>query len=163
MLAAYYGSSKEEPHPVLEVLRVPVLYFALFGIGCGAFGWSQPLWLSSCLQVLSSAVVPVMLLSIGLALSWRSGWVLRIPILIPVVFVQLVAMPLLVWGAGLAANMSHETLMVAVIEGAMPSMVLGLVLCERFKLDISLYAEAVSLTTACSLLTMPMWLSLLQV
>ncbi|MDX8383744.1 MAG: AEC family transporter [Ghiorsea sp.] len=163
MLAAYYGASKEEPHPLMELLRVPVLYVAGIGMVLGVLGLSQPIWMEQSLHVLSAAVVPVMLLSIGLSLSWGEGWLMRIPVLIPVVLIQLVCMPLLVWGAGLAANMSEDMLMVAVIEGAMPSMVLGLVLCERFKLDISLYAEAVTLTTAFSLLTLPMWLSLLQV
>jgi len=40
----------------------------------------------------------------------------------------------------------------------MPTMVLGLVICDRFKLDTSLYAEAVTVTTALSLITLPLWL-----
>jgi len=32
------------------------------------------------------------------------------------------------------------------------------VICDRFKLDVSLYAEAVTLTTLLSLLTLPLWL-----
>jgi predicted permease len=44
-----------------------------------------------------------------------------------------------------------------VMEAAMPSMVLGIVICDRFELDASLYAAAVTLTTALSLLTLPLW------
>ncbi|MDQ6988929.1 MAG: AEC family transporter, partial [Mariprofundaceae bacterium] len=163
LMAAYYGSSKEQPHPVRELISVPALWAALLGLCVGILGWSQPLWLENSLEILSAAVVPLMLLSIGMALRWQAGWVLRVPILIPVVLIQLVLMPWMVWGLGSVANMSVDVLHVAIIEGAMPSMVLGLVLCERFKLDVSLYAEAVTLTTACSLLTLPMWLSVLQV
>ncbi len=162
LMAAYYGSSKEEPHPLWELLAVPALWAAVLGLSFGVLGWSQPLWLENSLQILSAAVVPLMLLSIGMALRWQAGWILRIPILIPVVLIQLVLMPLMVWGLGSWANMSVDVLHVSIIEGAMPSMVLGLVLCERFKLDVSLYAEAVTLTTLCSLLTLPMWLSVLQ-
>jgi len=39
----------------------------------------------------------------------------------------------------------------------MPSMVLGIVICDRFNLDTSLYAAAVTVTTAMSLLTLPLW------
>ncbi|EAU55397.1 hypothetical protein SPV1_11711 [Mariprofundus ferrooxydans PV-1] len=35
---------------------------------------------------------------------------------------------------------------------------LGLVTYDRFKLDVALYAEAVTLTTLLSLLTLPLWL-----
>ena len=42
-------------------------------------------------------------------------------------------------------------------EAAMPSMVIGIVLCDRFQLDVSLYAAAVTVTTVLSLLTLPMW------
>jgi hypothetical protein len=44
-----------------------------------------------------------------------------------------------------------------VIEAAMPSMVLGLVFCDRYGLDTALYAAAVTLTTLLSLLTLPLW------
>jgi len=44
-----------------------------------------------------------------------------------------------------------------VLEAAMPSMVLGLVLCDRFRLDTTLYALAVTVTTLLSLLSLPLW------
>ena len=48
-----------------------------------------------------------------------------------------------------------------VMESAMPSMVLGLVFCDRFNLDVSLYAAAVTITTALSLITLPVWYQLM--
>jgi predicted permease len=49
-----------------------------------------------------------------------------------------------------------------VLEAAMPAMVLGIVFCDRFGLDTGLYAAAVTLTTALSLVTLPLWFALLQ-
>ena len=40
-------------------------------------------------------------------------------------------------------------------------MVLGLVICDRFRLDSALYAEAVTLSTACAMLTLPVWLAVM--
>jgi len=55
------------------------------------------------------------------------------------------------------AGLSGDLQTAVVMEAAMPSMVLGLVLCDRFNLDVSLYAAAVTVTTALSMLTLPLW------
>jgi predicted permease len=44
----------------------------------------------------------------------------------------------------------------------MPSMVIGIVLCDRYGLDTGLYAAAVTLTTLVSLITLPMWSGILS-
>ena len=43
------------------------------------------------------------------------------------------------------------------MESAMPSMVFGIVFCDRYNLDVSLYATAATVTTMLSLLTLPAW------
>ena len=43
----------------------------------------------------------------------------------------------------------------------MPSMVLGLVICDRFGLDTRLYAEIVVISTAAAAITLPLWFMLL--
>jgi len=40
-------------------------------------------------------------------------------------------------------------------------MVLGIVFCDRYNLDVSIYAAAVTITTVLSLLTLPMWYQVL--
>jgi predicted permease len=47
------------------------------------------------------------------------------------------------------------------MEAAMPSMVIGIVLCDRYGLDTGLYAAAVTLTTLLSLFTLPVWSGML--
>ena len=49
----------------------------------------------------------------------------------------------------------------AILDLAMPSMVLGIVFCDRYKLDSGLYAMAVTVTTLLSLVSLPFWYSLL--
>ncbi len=80
----------------------------------------------------------------------------------PVVIIQLLLTPLLVWGAGGLTGLEGELRTAVVLEAAMPSMVLGIVLCDRYRLDSSLYAMAVTLSTALSVFTLPMWFNLLQ-
>jgi hypothetical protein len=64
---------------------------------------------------------------------------------------------LLVWGLASALGLSGDLLTAVVLEGAMPCMLLGIVICERYGLDTSLYAEAVTVSTGLSVLTLPMW------
>ncbi len=49
----------------------------------------------------------------------------------------------------------------AVLDLAMPSMVLGVVFCDRYRLDSALYATAVTLTTGLSLISLPFWFGVL--
>jgi len=161
MLAGHYGSAAKTAHPGVEMLRVPALWAAVGGLILSASGAPMPDWLDGTLGVLGAAVVPLMLLSIGMALRWQSGWISRVPILAPVILIQLLFMPLVVWAACIGVGMPEKLLAPSVIEGAMPCMVLGLVICDRFKLDSSLYAEAVTITTGLSLLTLPLWLKII--
>jgi hypothetical protein len=162
LIAQHYGSCPMKIHAGIELLRVPALWAAASGLLLSTGNISMPAWLDGTLDLLGAAVVPLMLLSIGMALRWQAGWMSRLPLLVPIILIQLVFMPLVVWAACIGVGMPEKLLAPAVIEGAMPCMVLGLVICDRFRLDASLYAEAVTVTTAVSLLTLPVWLKLVQ-
>ncbi len=162
LLAQRYGSSNKRVHAGVELVRVPALWAAIAGLLLSTGNITMPSWLDETLGLLGAGVVPLMLISIGMALRWQSSWLSRLPLLLPVVLIQLVFMPLVVWAACIGVNMPEKLLAPAVVEGAMPCMVLGLVVCDRFKLDSGLYAEAVSVTTVLSLLTLPVWLKLVQ-
>jgi predicted permease len=74
----------------------------------------------------------------------------------------LVLAPLVALSLVVGLGMQGIPAMGTVLEAAMPAMVLGLVFSDRFGLDTGLYAAAVTLTTAVSLVTLPLWFALLQ-
>ncbi|MGM0595375.1 MAG: AEC family transporter, partial [Pseudomonadota bacterium] len=113
--------------------------------------------------MLAAGVVPLMLFSLGLGLRWDSGWGGRLALVIPVVVIQLLVTPLVVWWASDLMALQGGVRTAVVLEAAMPSMVLGIVLCDRYRLDSSLYAMAVTLSTALSIISLPLWFSLLAV
>ncbi|HHH12757.1 MAG TPA: hypothetical protein ENJ98_00810, partial [Thiolapillus brandeum] len=115
------------------------------------------------LEMLGTGVVPLMLFSTGLALRWAPGLRERLSLVLPVIGLRLVLVPLLVLGLASLLGVGGELRTAVVLEAAMPSMVLGLVLCDRFGLDTRLYAEIVVLTTALAALTLPSWFALLGV
>jgi predicted permease len=114
------------------------------------------------MDMLAAGVVPLMLFSLGLGLRWGAGWGGRLSLVAPVVLIQLLLMPLLVWGASDITGLGGAVRTAVVLEAAMPSMVLGIVLCDRYRLDSSLYAMTVTVSTALSIVTLPMWFNLLE-
>lgn len=161
-LAAHYGGIEQKGHPVLALLRVPPLWAAAAGITLNVLRWRQPHIVSSLLQMLGGGVVPLMLFSIGLGLRWAGSWRRQIPLLIPIVIIQLLLTPLVIWGVAGIIGLHGSMLVAVVLEAAMPSMVLGIVLCDRYNLDTSLYAMAVTVSTAGSMMTLPLWFRILH-
>lgn len=161
MLAQHYGEGRRA-HPLHNLLRVPPLWAAIFGVALNLGGVPLPSLPAGVMDMLAGGVVPLMLFSLGLGLRWGSGWGKHLSLVMPVVIIQLLLTPLLVWGAGGLTGLEGELRTAVVLEAAMPSMVLGIVLCDRYRLDSSLYAMAVTLSTALSVFTLPVWFNLLQ-
>ena len=155
--AQRFGTTGVAVHPLKAMLHVPPLWAALAGVALNLSGLSAPDWLDGTLARLGDGVVPLMLFSLGLALTWRSWNRSYAATLVPVVAIQLMLLPLLAVGLGRTIGLDGDLLTAVVLEAAMPSMVLGLVFCDRHGLDTGLYAIAVTLTTVISLVTLPLW------
>ena len=162
MLAAHYGGVKESGHPVVALLKVPPLWAAVAGVALNLSAIPLPVVLEGLLDMLAAGVVPLMLFSIGLSLRWSGSWSRHLPLVFPVVIIQLIITPVIIWGVSGAMGMAGDIRTAVVLEAAMPSMVLGIVLCDRYRLDTALYAMAVTLSTALSLITLPLWFDLVQ-
>ena len=88
---------------------------------------------------------------------WKAVTARNIPYVLPVIVIKMLLMP--VFGIVLASYlpMDGQYKAAAVLDMAMPSMVLGIVFCDRYLLDSALYAMTVTVTTALSLITLPFW------
>jgi len=161
MIARYYGEDEGEHKAMWSFLNTPPFWAAFVAVIFNLNQQTAPLWLDGVLNQLSAAVVPLMLFSLGLALSWKTIRLHKLPYIVPVILIQLLFMPLLVMQIASYLTMSDAYKAAAVLDMAMPSMILGIVFCDRYKLDSSLYAMAVTLTTLCSMVTLPFWFSLL--
>jgi predicted permease len=112
--------------------------------------------------MMGSAVIPIMLFAIGLALKQGIHEMKHLPTVIPVIAVQLFVMPLVVLGSTYLLNIEAGLRTAVVLEAAMPSMALGVVLCDRYGLNTGIYATAVTASTFLSLITLPLWYGWLQ-
>lgn len=160
LIARHYGSG-EKGEIFFSLLKVPPLWAGLFAVTMNVQGIPQPDWLGGFLGLLSPSVVPLMLIALGMGLRIDSLHWRTLPKVLPVILVQLILMPLFGWALAVPLGISGELLVASVLETAMPSMVLGLVLCDRYKLDGALYAMAVTVTTCLSLFTLPFCYELL--
>lgn len=161
-IAARFGRTDERGHPLVALLRVPPLWAAIVGTCMSLGGVTLPREGAHFLDMLGAGVVPLMLFSIGLGLRWEGGWRSRMPEAIPVIAIQLLIIPALAWWFANIAGLKGEVLAAVVVEAAMPSMVLGIVLCDHYRLDTALYAIVVTLTTGLSMFTLPLWFRLLH-
>lgn len=158
LFAARMGSAAESRRDLyLGLLKIPAMWAALLAVILNGLDAPLVSTLKGLLGLLERGVVPLMLFSLGLSLEWqRSRWRV-LPSLLPVVALRLFVLPAFALLIAGWLGMRGELRTAVVMEAAMPSMVIGIVLCDRFNLDVSLYAAAVTLTTVLSMLTLPLW------
>jgi predicted permease len=161
-LAAHFGQPDAKIQSLKQLVRIPALWAALLAVILNLAAIPLPGILDTVLELVASGVVPLMLIAIGLSLEWRGLQRQALIPLLMVIVVQLILMPLYVWSVVDLFDFNHAQRLALVLEAAMPSMLLGLVFCERFKLDTAFYATAVTLSTVLSIITLPYWFVLLS-
>ena len=150
-----------EHDKAFSLFRLPPIWAAALAVILNLTHVPVPHIIETVLSFIGGLVIPLMLFAIGLSLNWRTlSWPI-LKTLMPFVLLQIIVMPLVVWPTAYLLGLSGDTLAAVVIEGAMPVMLLGIVITDRFNLDRSLYASAVTFTTLGSLALIPAWYYLL--
>lgn len=159
--AQHFGGVHSGEHALGRLARVPPFWAALAGAGLNAADVPLPPVVGGLLATMAAAVVPLMLLSLGMSLTWRSLDRAGVAAIVPVLLIQLALQPLIALGLATALGLEGSKWLGTVLEAAMPSMVLGIVLCDRYGLDAAFYSITVTLSTLLSLATLPAWLLVL--
>ncbi len=161
-IARHFGQeSRDNSRSIIQYLNTPPFWAAAIAILLNLNNLELPHWLIGFLQLLGDAVIPLMLFSLGLALNWQAISIRNLPYVFPVVLIKMVLMPMLAISIVAWLTLEGEIKSAAILEMAMPSMVLGVVFCDRYRLDTPLYAMAVTVTTVLSLITLPFLYDLL--
>lgn len=162
LIARYYGSNTPAAHPVKELTKVPPLWAVAIAVILNLLEVPQPDILHTALSTLAGGVVPLMLIVLGMSIRWQSLYFRFMPLLAPIIVISLLVVPLTILVLSHLIGLDTNLIAEVVIIAAMPTMVFGVVISERYKLDSELYAAAVTITTICSLITLPMWFHLLS-
>ena len=159
-LAMRYGTTSQTRLQLSSLLKVPALWAALLAVLLNGFGVPFPEGLRHWLQTLANGVVPLMLISLGLSLSIKREHFSAMRSLLPILGVQLIFMPLVALGMTEILAMDGMLKQGVILEAAMPTMVIGLVLCDRYGLNGVVYAAAVTVSTVFSFITLNLWYGL---
>ncbi|MBI5848181.1 MAG: AEC family transporter [Nitrospirae bacterium] len=154
-LASHYGENRKMN--IRESIRAIISLPPIWGIACGIMlklsGIPLPSFLLRSLEMLGSLVVPLMIFSIGLALTLPR--VSHAYAIIPAVIIKMAVSPFISFATAQSLGLQGQALSSTLLEGAMPTMVLSLLIASRFKLDISLSAFIIVVTTVLSFITLP--------
>lgn len=156
------GDNEMRPHPLRELLRVPPLWALVVACVLNLTKTPQPEMLGHALHTLAGGVVPLMLIALGMSIRWNTFKIALLPKLLPVCLIGLLVAPLTAMTVAQYRGLGGHTLTAVTLLSAMPTMVFGVIICERYHLDGALYAAAVFSTTLLSILTLPAWFQFLS-
>ena len=157
LMAGYYGSHDQSSHPLKSLIKIPPLWAVTIAVLLNLLNVERPDFIHSALQTLSGGVVPLMLIALGMSIRWQSLRLNLLPLLLPVAAITLFMAPAGVWLVTQVLNLPTDIMTTVILSAAMPTMVFGIVICERYGLDTSLYAAAVTLTTVLCMASLPLW------
>lgn len=160
-ISARYGSGKtlSISASLKRVAALPPLWGVVAGIAVNAGGVAVPQVLLDTSVVMGKAVIPIMTFTVGLALDFRD--MKRLLIAVPALAIKLLLAPFLAWWVGSRLGLSGDVLKAVTIEGAMPVMVLSLVIADELELDVPLAAACIAFSTAALFITMPLMMRVL--
>ncbi len=119
-----------------------------------------PLELARCLRLLADALLPIVVLALGMQLRFRLPRQYRLPLVIGLL-AKLVLMPLLALGLSQIFGLPDDLRRVAVYMTAMPPMVTSGALLAMAGLAPELAAALIGYGIVFSMVTLPMWHHLL--
>ncbi|MGY8664055.1 AEC family transporter [Bradyrhizobium sp. UFLA05-109] len=146
---------------VKQILLNPMVLSTVIGLAWAITGLPIPAPLKAYLNIFAAALTPCALFAIGLGLSIE-GVRANLKASLVLAAVKLVLMPLLVYGLCVASNLNPFYTIAAVICAAVPTAKTAYILAGAYKVDHSLVASTVSITTLLSVATLLGWLYALQ-
>ena len=142
-----------------KVLKEPTIYGALLGALFLYNGWQTPVWLTNTLQLAGQMAIPLMLITLGVALGRISTRNFVRPLVLTVV--KLICCTTIAIGVGLYFELSNTALAVLILQLATPVAVTSYLLAEKFGADSETVAEMVVVSTTVSVISLPVMLAFL--
>ena len=160
MVAIYYGqaqvSGRERLNAALAYFRSPIFWAMTAGLVCAnlPIPWNHPALngLVKGLEVLGQANTFLVAMVVGVALEFK-GFRAMLGLAAAVCALKLVLKPVLVWLPSLAMHMPAWQSQVIILEGAMPSALLTVVLSAKYGCDAGLASRLVFATSLVSAVT----------
>ncbi|WP_208353339.1 AEC family transporter [Pseudaestuariivita rosea] len=141
---------------VLKVIREPIVGATLLGAVFLWQGWQTPRFLTNALDLIGQMAIPIMLITLGVAIARLHPGRLTRAIWLSVVKAILCAA--IAWGVGLWLALDSVALAVLVLQLATPVAVTSYLLAEKYGADADAVAGLVVVSTLLSVITIPILL-----
>ncbi len=163
MVAVYFGahtSQKQTPIQSLVIFSKSPLFLTIIA-GLSYSALHLPLDIPvikeifDAIELMGKANTFFVALTVGVLLEFK-GIRSILPFVIVVIVLKLLIAPLLVWMPVSLMEMSRVQLEVVILEAAMPSAMLSVVLASKYGCDAQLASKLVFITTIFSIITIPL-------
>ncbi|WP_437291831.1 AEC family transporter [Sorangium sp. So ce406] len=146
---------------LLRVLLHPNVLSIAAGLALHVLPIPLPTWVERALDALGSATPTLVFLALGLSLDLRSlrG---RVRPLVAVASVKLLLAPAVALGAAIALGLERPVSEVAVLQSAMPTSMVSVIVAARYGCDGQFAAATAVVTTLGALATLPMVVEVLR-
>jgi hypothetical protein len=160
-IATRLGHEGGQGHSLFRtVLTLPPVWAFLLGFAVNFAGLDVGPLIKAA-KFMGQATIPIMLFALGLSIPW--GNLRPCPPVLAAVAVKLMLTPLIVWAlVSLAFDPMGEAQTAAIIEVAMPTMLMAASFADRFNLDARAAALTAAWSTLTFLVTLPLWILLLK-
>ena len=142
-----------------KVLREPMVWATLLGAFFLWRGWETPLFLTNTLELLGQMAIPIMLITLGVAIARLTTQKLQQAIWLSLL--KLAVCFVLGWVLAVWFKLSPLAFGVLVLQICTPVAVTSYMLAERFKADSDAVAGMVMVSTVLSIAALPLILAIM--
>ena len=142
-----------------RVIREPILLATLLGALFLWQGWQTPVWLTNSLDLLGQIAIPLMLITLGVAVARLTSGHLGRAIWLSLLRAALCTAVAL--GVGLAFTLPPVALAVLILQVTTPVAVTSYMLAEKYGADADAVAGLVITSTLLAVITLPLTLAFL--
>lgn len=144
----------------LRILKEPMVGATVLGALFLWQGWQTPLWLTNSLELTGQMAIPLMLITLGVAVArLRPSGFMR-PALLSLF--KAAVCTAVAWGIGRAFHLPPTAFAVLVLQVATPVAVTSYLLAEKYHADAAAVAGLVVVSTLLSVITIPLTLAFLM-
>jgi predicted permease len=142
-----------------RLLRDPIMIASVLGVVFAWQGWGVPLWLDNALGLIGQVSIPLMLITLGVAVArLRAAGLARAAVIAALRLGLCAAVAVAV---GLIFALPAQPFAVLVLQLATPVAVTSYLLAEKYGADADAVAALVIASTVLSLVTLPVTIGLL--
>jgi len=142
-----------------RVIREPILLATLLGALFLWQGWQTPVWLTNSLDLLGQIAIPLMLITLGVAVARLTSGHLGRALWLSLLRAALCTAVAL--GVGLAFTLPPVALAVLILQVTTPVAVTSYMLAEKYGADADAVAGLVITSTLLAVITLPLTLAFL--